>query len=533
MLVAVGDRRWIWRAVDPNLFRFTITDLRELHVALMTAFEETAVLVPALNFDQVRSALARVGWDDATTDDVLQRALGSLVDWGLLDVTQDHAAHYGTPEEFERKNLQWSLTSRGGAAVAGLLHTLDALRHAVGLQPAVLDAIGDDLSELADLITAPATSATDARVHIRLAEVEGHLEALVTSVRQFNGHLQRLLREEATDDGVFADVKRRTVAYLEEYVDGVERPQRRLASAVDHVEALGVASLFDRALAGANLAPVAGADPGPDWLAERARRWEALRVWFAPADSTPPRIESLLNIARTAIVELLRVLERRWDGRRRSSSIAADFRRLAELFAQATGEAEAHRLFSVAFGLWPARHAHIESADGETRAPSTSWTTATPVDVAPALRTTGTLVNIGQARAVDDPARTRALRQRHQAELLAAHEQLRTALVTDGVARLSAFGRLSVDTFGELLSLLALALDAPKGHDGIRRSLSVDGQVEIVVRDPGDGKVASVSSDHGTLQGPDLLVSIGLTVADDGLEGRKDEGGDAGRAADG
>ena len=42
------------------------------------------------------------------------------------------------------------------------------------------------------------------------------------SVRQFNGHLQRLLREDGADDDVFTDVKRRTVAYLEEYVHGVE-----------------------------------------------------------------------------------------------------------------------------------------------------------------------------------------------------------------------------------------------------------------------------------------------------------------------
>jgi len=535
ILITVGQRRWIWRAADPNLFRFTVTDLRELHIALMAAFEETAVLVPALNFDQVRSALAGVGWDEASTEEVVRRALGSLVEWGLLDVTQDHAAHYGTPEEFERKNLQWSLTGRGEAAVAGLLHALDALRHAVGLQPAVLDAIGDGLSELADLVTAAAGGATDARIHIRLAEVEGHLVALVMSVRQFNGHLQRLLREEATDDGVFADVKRRTVAYLDEYVDGVERPQRRLATAVDRLEAIGVASLFDRALAGANLAPVAGSDPGPEWLAERARRWGALRAWFAPTDNTPPQIENLLDIARTAIVELLRVLERRWDGRRRSSSIAADFRRLAELFAQAPGEAEAHRLFSVAFGLWPARHAHLGPADGEGRAPSTPWGAATPVDVAPALRTTGTLANVGRARAVADPAQVRALRQQAQAALLATHDQLRMALVTDGAVRLSAFGRLPVDAFGELLALLALALDAAKGHDGTRRSLSVDGRVEIVVRDPGDGGVASVTSDDGTLRGPDLLVSISLigdVGATDGVDGL-DEGGLTRRAADG
>jgi uncharacterized protein (TIGR02677 family) len=530
----VAERRWIWRAADPNLFRFTVTDLRELHIALMTAFEENAVLVPALNFDQVRSALATVGWDEASTDEVVQRALGALVDWGLLDVTQDHAAHYGTPEEFERKNLQWSLTSRGEAAVAGLLHALGALRHAVGLQPAILDAIGDGLGELADRLAAPADSTTDARVHIRLAEVEGHLAALVTSVRQFNGHLQRLLREEATDDGVFADVKRRTVAYLDEYVDGVERPQRRLATAVGRLEAIGVASLFDRALAGANLAPVAGGDPGPEWLAERVRRWEALRAWFAPGDSAPPRIESLLDVARTAIVELLRVLERRWDGRRRSSSVAADFRRLAELFAEAPGEAEAHRLFAVAFGLWSARHAHLGPTDGEARAPSTSWGAAAPVDVAPALRTAGTLVNIGRSRAVADPAQVRTLRQRAQAELLAAHDQLRMALVTDGTAPLAAFGRLPVDAFGELLSLLALALDAPTDGDGARRSLSIDGRVEIVVRDPLDGRVASVSCDDGTLRGPDLLVSISLTDGVDEVRGAHDVGGaDAAEVAGG
>jgi hypothetical protein len=98
-----------------------------------------------------------------------------------------------------------------------------------------VDAVGDGLSELADLVTAGAGGATDARIHIRLAEVEGHLVALVTSVRQFNGHLQRLLREEATDDAVFTDVKRRTVVYLDEYVDGSERPRLRLATAVDRL----------------------------------------------------------------------------------------------------------------------------------------------------------------------------------------------------------------------------------------------------------------------------------------------------------
>ncbi|HEX3620829.1 MAG TPA: TIGR02677 family protein [Acidimicrobiales bacterium] len=505
----MADRRRAWRLVDPDLFRFTVTDLRELHVALMSAFEDAAILAPALNLDQVRTALAASGWDEPTSDEVLQRALVSLVGWRLLEVTQDHAAHYATPEEFERRNLQWSLTNRGEAAVAGLLHALDSLRHAVGLQPAVLDAIGDGLADLAALLAIP-TRETDARIHLRLAEVEGHLAALVTSVRQFNGHLQRLLREDGTDDGVFIEVKRRTVSYLEEYVDGVERPQRRVAGAIAQLETAGVATLFDRALAGANLAPVGGGDPGPDWLAERARRWSALRSWFAPKDDAPPRIAGLLDIARMAIVDLLRVLERRWDNRRRSASVATDFRRLAALFATAPGDADAHRLFAAAFGLWPARHAHLAALDGEARAPTTPWTVADPVDVAPALRTTGTLTNRGQVRAVADPARLRALRQRAQAEALSAHERLRGALVTGGGIRLSQFRQLAADAFAELLQLLAVGLDAPVGSDGIRRALSVDGRVEVCLRDPGDQRIAVLSTAHGTLRGPDLIVSIAL-----------------------
>ena len=506
----MAERRRVWRGVDQDLFRFTTTDLRELHVALMAAFEDAAVLAPALNLEQVRAALVGSGWDDPVTDETVHRALDSLVGWRLLEVTQDHAARYATPEEFERKNLQWSLTARGEAAVAGLLHALDALRHAVGLQPAVLDAIGDGLAELADLLATSPDTGTNARIHIRLAEVEGHLTALVTSVRQFNSHLQRLVREDAMEDAVFVEVKRRTVSYLEEYVEGVERPQQRVGRAIARLEEAGVPSLFDRALAGANLAPVAGEDPAPPWLAERARRWAALGAWFAPADGSEPRIGGLLDVARTAIVELLRVLERRWDSRRRSASIAHDFRRLADWFAAAPGEEEAHRLFAAAFGMWPSRHAHLPPGDGEGRMPTTTWAEADGVEVAPALRTTGTLLNRGRVRPVGDPGAWRAARQRLQAEQLADHHAVRASLVSGGVVRLSSFARLASDAFAELLALLATALDAPADASGARRAMSLDGRVEVVLRDPGDGRTAVLHSPAGTLRGPDLLVSITL-----------------------
>jgi uncharacterized protein (TIGR02677 family) len=497
-----------WRDADPDLFRFTTTELRDLHIALMTAFDQSAILAPALNLDQVRAALRQVGWDDPVDDEVLTRALAALTGWGLLEATQDHGAFYSTPEEFERKNLQWSLTPRGEAGIGGLLHALESLRHAVGLQPAVLDAIGDGLLDLADMLAQPSTDALHARIHLRLAEVEGHHAALLASVRQFNGHLQRLLREEAADESVFADVKSKTVSYLKEYVDGVEGPQHRLAAAIERLADAGLSELFDRALRGANLAPVAGGDPAPSWLEKRGQRWRALRVWFAPVDGATPRIEGLLDIARSAIIELLRVLERRWDHKRRSASVANDFRRLAGWFAAAPGDAEAHQLFAAAFGLWPARHAHLLPVDGQQRAPTLGWAEADPVDVAPALRASGSLAVRGRPRRVDDPRQTRALRQRLQAESLAELDGIRASLTTAGRVPISSFADLPVRVFAELFELLATGLEAPRAQDGTRRALSIDGSFEVILWPPIGGGLSSLHTENGTFGCPDFGVSI-------------------------
>lgn len=503
----------IWRGVDSDLFRFTTTESRELHIALMAAFEDSAVAAPALDIDQVRHALAAIGWDEPTDDLAVDRALRQLTAWGLLEATQNHAASYASPEDFERKNLQWSLTRRGEAAVSGVLHAYSELRSAIGLQPAVLDAIGDRLADLAVLLAGPDSDERAARVHLMLAEVENHLTALVASVRQFNGHLQALLREDATDDEVFLEVKRRTVTYLEEYAEGIERRHRHVGRGIERMAAIGVPVLFDVAVIGANLAPTGAGDPRPAWIAERRRRWSGLEDWFSPGDGSEARINGLLRIARNAIVELLRVLERRWDQRRRSASVAHDLRRLAGWFAACAGDEEAHRLFGVAFGMWPARHAHLASVDGEARSPRRSWAEATPVEVAPSLRTSGSLANRGRVRPVADPAKLRAVRQRQQAEALRAHRAIRAALATDGAMRLSHFGHLAESEFRELLALLAIGLEAEASADGARRAISLDGQVEVVLTDAADRRRARLHTDSGELSGPDMVVAITLVDA--------------------
>ena len=271
--------------VPPDMFRFTGAEHAGLYVSVLQAFgEANERLETALGIDDVRVRLRAVGWLDMVEDDDLAKALEQLRAWKLVDVIQNHSENYRTASEYERRNLQYSLTRRGEAAFAGVLHAMSVLVSTGALQTAVLDAISDRLGDLARELD----GTSDRRVFTTLTELEGHLEALRTNTTQFNGELQRLLRVDGTDLATFQEVKASTVAYLQEFLTDLDQRAHTIATRIGVIEARGVAMLHQRALLGAELPTLSGTDPGPAWLEHRRARWEGLRAWFLPMDGTAP-----------------------------------------------------------------------------------------------------------------------------------------------------------------------------------------------------------------------------------------------------
>ncbi|MFE3263601.1 TIGR02677 family protein [Streptomyces sp. NPDC059215] len=509
------------------MFRFTTVERSDLYGAVLQAFGIAGEhLETALGLDAVRERLRAVGWAAAVEDEELHEALRKLVQWELVDVVHNHAENYRTAEEYERRNLQYSLTRRGEAALAGVRHALEVLASTGALQTAVLEAIADRLDELFLLSGEPASA--DRRIFSTLRELEGHLEALVENTKAFNGELQRLLRAEGADLEVFREVKAATVAYLQEFLVNLDRRGQAVAAAVARVEERGTAVLRERALRGAELPPVKGEDPAAAWLESRRARWAGLRAWFLPDDGVRPRIEQLHDIARRAIVSLLQVLERINESRRRSSSAVQDFRELARWFSAAPAEEDLHRLWSAAFGLGSARHAHLAHPDPELVPSSLSWAEAPPVEVSALLRTSGRTERFTRTARVRDVAGVRAERaERARAERAELARAWRV-LETDGPVRLSSFGTLDPAVFDRLLDLLGRALCAWPDTGGLRRATTGDGRVEIALLPSSDGRNAVLRTGRGVLVGPDYVVHItsaGGTGASTALSPGRQEAG--------
>jgi uncharacterized protein (TIGR02677 family) len=496
------------------MFRFTFGDRSEIYTAVLQVFgEANERLETSLGLSDVADRLQGLGWVGAVPEAALFEALKQLKEWRLLDVTQNHGGSYRTADEYERRNLLYSLTRNGEAALAGLEHAAAVLASTGALQTAVLDAIADRLAELARLLTDPGSA--DRRVFSTLQELEGHLEGLRVNTKQFNGQLQRLLRADGTDHETFHEVKAATVAYLQEFLTNLDLRVRVIAEAIAAIEAHGVEPMQRRALAGAELPALGLDDPGPDWLDHRRGRWDGLRAWFLPENDEPPRAEQLHLVARRAIVTLLQTLDRINESRRRASSTGADLRELARWFTLAPDENDAHRLWSVAFGLGSARHAHLVHPDPELVPAGIAWADAPPVPVSALLRSSGRTERFGRAGRVRDVTaikRARAERaHRERAELELAWRQL----ATDGQIRVSDLGRLDHASFERLLDLIGRALVADQGTDGGRRGLSADGQVGIALWPAPDAVTATLQTPRGTFTGPNYVIRIDTGSAAD------------------
>jgi uncharacterized protein (TIGR02677 family) len=491
--------------VPPEMFRFTSGDRAGLYVSVLHAFgEANERLETALGIDEVRARLRSVGWLEAIEDDDLTAALDQLHTWNLVDVIQNHSENYRTATEYERRNLQYSLTRQGEAAFAGVLHAMTVLASTGALQTAVLDAISDRLADLVHELE----SGTDRRVFTALSELESHLEALRGNTKQFNGELQRLLRADGVDLTVFYEVKAATVAYLHEFLTDLEYRAHVIGSRIQAIEDFGVTRMHQRALRGAELPQLSGIDPGVAWLEHRRARWDGLRAWFLPADGTQPRIDQLRQVGRRAIVTLLQVLDRITESRRRSSSAVADFRELARWFSVLPEQDDLHRLWSTAFGLNSARHPHLAHCDPELVSHTASWQDAPAVEVSPLLRSSGRTERFGRTGAIPDVAAIKEARAARaaleRAELQAAWDMLDTG----GSIRLSAFGELDHEVFERLLELLGRALGGAQEPNGTRRGSTADGRVEIVLRPSPDGGTAELKTRRGVFRGPDYIVEI-------------------------
>ncbi len=475
--------------------------------------------------EDVAEALRHDGSWEPVAQEQLDEALRSLQGWGNLRADPD-TGRVTTVEDFYRARYLYQLSREGEAAERALALYESELGRRGELQAVALEDIRFRLRALHDM----EADLDPAVVHNLLLELMGRLDSLAANASAFMSSLQRTLDLQEIDEEAFLAYKDRLIGYLERFVSElvvkafeIEKILRSLeAAGTSRVEAIlrlaaereaaDVAPGDDPSIADAGRQDAAAhADAVARKLAEWRVRWSGLASWFVTSDRLhPSQAELLRSRTRQAIPDLLATVSLLQERRAGRSDRSADFRALARWFAEVSDDADAHRLWRAAFGLTPSRHLTAEATAEQADIPaSTSWLDAPQTEIAPRLRQTGRYTHRGYQKRVTDRSAEREHLARQAAAEREQTDSARRRLATGRPVLLSGLGPLDSAEFGLFLRLLGDALAAgPAGADGVIRTRTTDGTMEIVLRPLPDAGVAEIRTADGVLRGPDHEITI-------------------------
>jgi uncharacterized protein (TIGR02677 family) len=371
-----------------RLFSYVTAENRVAYLWVLRAFDSArSTYHVVLHTSEVAAALSGLAVahpECPEVDDLeLPRLLDALVEWGVLDRSQD-GARATTLAEYRNRHSVYQFTEAGYRAHRAVESVL-----AAGLGDSALSRLvfADLFADLKALAVANASGDSE-EVYRKLSRLDRALADVAERAARFYHMLSDLGRTHDVRPEVFLAHKDALLAHLRDFHDELQRYTPRLREAVYEVEATGLDRLVEAASEVDERLFATPAERLEDWR----RRWAGLRSWLAPPGAeAPSEADRLAGATMAAIGDVLALLRRVTESRRGGVSRESQLRHLAAWFTNAATEEAGHALFDAVFGLGGPRHVGVAHEDPEAIPTRLSWWDA------PAVELSRTLVQFGRA----------------------------------------------------------------------------------------------------------------------------------------
>lgn len=486
-----------------RLFGYVTADNRLTYLWVLRTFDAArSAYQVVLHTSGVAAALAALAAEHADCPDPatleLPRLLDALVDWGVLDRSQD-GARAATLADYRNRHSVYQFTEAGYRAHRAVESVLSA-----GLDDGSLSRLvfADLLADLKAL--AAANTAGDAEeVFRKLDRLDRALADVAERAARFYHMLGDLGRIHDVRPDVFFAHKDALLAHLRDFHDELQRYTPRLREAVVEVEATGLERMVEAAAEADDRLFATPVERLADWR----RRWAGLRSWLAPPEPDAiSEADRLSGATMAAIGDVLALLRRVTESRRGGVSRESQLRHLAAWFTGVGSDEAAHALFEAVFGLGAPRHVGVAHPDPEAISGRQSWWTAPAVELSRTLVQFGRLPGQGNGRPARieraEPSRS-VLRQRQVAD------ERRQAEAAAGLAAAEGTAPLDAAQAGVLLRLLDIAFTTrTAGRADVPLAAAAFG-VRLTLT-PTPGRFSTVLTETGRLHldGYELTVTV-------------------------
>ncbi|MFP4311822.1 MAG: TIGR02677 family protein [Nitriliruptoraceae bacterium] len=406
-----------------RLFAWLSGPDRQLYLWLLRVFDRARRAYEVrLTTAQIQTAMTELAAADPAVPQAsdLTGSLDALVDWGVLDRSQD-SGRVASIAEYRRRASVYQLTELGFLAHNAVERVIAARPDEAQLKAIALGTILEDLAALKEANLAGDPVA----VHRLLDRLHGVLTDLADRAARFYLVIGELARTEDARPETFLRHKDLLLDHLRTFHAELARYGPLIGAAVEDVRRSGEDALAELA---------AQADPSPFATpVERAARWrehwDGIVAWFVGGPDDRATIDRLDARTTSAIADLAALLRQVTEARRSGVSRDAQLRELAAWCWAAPSDTDAAALWSLAAGVRSARHLAIAADDPEATRADRSWWQAPPVPVSTTLREHGRAPSPGRPAPLPDDRLAREYGRRRQLAQRAAQAEAARSLL--------------------------------------------------------------------------------------------------------
>ena len=285
------------------------------------------------------------------TMELCKQDLDALATWGNLLPVQD-TSKATTIEEFKNKQFRYQLTEFS-VEIERLAIRLENLHvESASLEPSLLETIRIELGKMQSM-----AGQDEKTVGMWWSNLSSAFRRLNQNYQDYIRDLYGLKAEEMMKTKEFLIFKDKFIEYLRDFIKLLQNNSYAIEEILKEIDLHTENLVMEKAFTYEKSIPRLDTEISFEAIQENIiGKWQSIKAWFLGTEGRESEVEKLLDITNEIIKRITRFAFQISESLNSAANRKEEYKKLCYMFADCQNIGEAHKLSSVAFGVFHMKH---------------------------------------------------------------------------------------------------------------------------------------------------------------------------------
>ena len=301
--------------------------------------------------EEIYEELVKYPFFSSYSLELCQHDLDALVEWGNLIPMQD-TSKASTVEEFKNKKFRYQL-SEYSVEIERLTIKLENINvEGASLEPTLLERIKDHIIKIRNMVHVDSKA-----VGIWWRDLSNDFIRLNQNYQDYVRSFYSQKAEELMKTREFIAYKDALIDYLREFVKELQKNMHFIEAPLREATSDEINIVLAKVLEYEKSIPRLDVEVSDETFIDNINgKWESIQDWFLGSANKESEASKIFDITNEVIRKITRYASQISENRGSGANRKEEYRKLCELFLSCRDMEEAHKLSSVAFGIFNTKH---------------------------------------------------------------------------------------------------------------------------------------------------------------------------------